>query len=68
MFNIYDIHVNKILFSKKEPYGKKSSFKCCIGYSDTNSIRPLCIKLTQMIGCAKNFDSNKTISLMFCGY
>ena len=31
-------------------------------------IRTLCIKLTQMIGYAKNVDSNKTMSLMFCGY
>ena len=27
LFNIYDIHVDKILISKKEPGGKKSSFK-----------------------------------------
>ena len=28
----YDIDVNKILISKKEPYIKKSSFKYIIGY------------------------------------
>ena len=27
LFNIYDIEVDKILISKKEPYGKKSSFR-----------------------------------------
>ena len=27
LFNIYDKEVDKILISKKEPYGKKSSFK-----------------------------------------
>ena len=27
LFNRYDIEVDKILISKKEPYGKKSSFK-----------------------------------------
>ena len=27
LFNIYNIEVDKILISKKEPYGKKSSFK-----------------------------------------
>ena len=27
LFNVYGIEVDKILTSKKEPYGKKSSFK-----------------------------------------
>ena len=27
LFNIYDIDAKKILISKKEPYGKKRSFK-----------------------------------------
>ena len=31
---IDDIDVNKILISKKEAYGKKSSFKYFIGYND----------------------------------
>ena len=34
MFNIDDIDVNKILVSKKEQYGKHSSFKYVIGYKD----------------------------------
>ena len=59
---IDDIHVNKILTSKKELYGKKSSFKHFIGYNNNDVIRPLCIKLSQMIGYVKYFDSNKTIS------
>ena len=33
-----------------------------IGYNDDDFIRPLCIKLPQMIGYVKNFDSNKTMS------
>ena len=33
-FNIDDIDVNKILSSKKEPYGTKSSLKYFIGYHD----------------------------------
>ena len=45
LFNIDDIDANKILISKKEPYGKKSSFKYFIGYSDNDDIRLLCIKL-----------------------
>ena len=50
LFNIDDIDVNEILISKKEAYLKKSSFKCFIGYSDNNDIRPLCIKLPKMMG------------------
>ena len=41
---VYDIEVDKILFSKKEPYGKKSSFKCFLGYNDDDVIRHLCYK------------------------
>ena len=33
---IDDIDVNNILVSKKEPYGKKSSFKYFIGYNDND--------------------------------
>ena len=50
LFSIYHIEVDKILISKKEPYGKKSSFKCFLGYNDDDVIRPLCIKLPQKIG------------------
>ena len=62
LFNMDDLDVNKILISKKEHYGKKSSFKYFIGYSDNDDIRPLCMRLPQMIGYAKYFDSNKTMS------
>ena len=34
LFNIDDIGVNKILISKKEPYGTKNSLKYFIGYND----------------------------------
>ena len=61
LFNIYDTDVSKILISKKEPYGKKSSLKYFLGYND-DVIRPLCIKLPQMIGYVKCFDSTKTMS------
>ena len=61
LFNIHDIKADKILVSKKELYGKKSSFKYFLGYNDDDDvIRPLCIKLSQMIGYVKHFDSNKT--------
>ena len=45
-----------------QSYGTKNSLKYFIGYSDGDVIRPLCIKLPQMIGYVKNFDSNKTMS------
>ena len=69
LFNIYDLDVNKILVSKKESYGTKNSLKYFIGYDDDDDddddddvIRQLCIKLPQMIGYVKHFDSNKTMS------
>ena len=62
LFLVYDIEIDKILFSKKESYGKKSLFKYFLGHNDDNIIRPLCIKLPQMTGYVKHFDSNKTMS------
>ena len=47
---IDDIDVNKILVSKEESYGSKNSFKYFIGYDDNDVIKPLCMKLPQMIG------------------
>ena len=38
---------------------KKSSFKYFIEYDDNDDIRPLCVKLAQMIGYVKYFESNK---------
>ena len=58
---IRDIDVNKILISKKEPFGTKNSLKCFIEYNDDGVIRPLYIKLPQMIGYVKHFDSNQTM-------
>ena len=62
LFKIDDIDFNKILVSKKEPYGTKNSLKYFIGYNDDGNIRRLFIKLPQMIGYAKHFDSTKTMS------
>ena len=41
--------IYKILISKKEPHVKKIAFKYSSGYNDDDAIRPLCIKLPQMI-------------------
>ena len=60
--NIDDIDVNKILVSKKESYGIKTSLKYFIGYNDNDIIRPICIKLPQMIGYTRKFDKNVTMS------
>ena len=62
LFNLYDLDVNKILPSKNESYGTKNSSKYFVGYNDDDVIRPLCIKLPQMIGYVKHFDSNKTMA------
>ena len=62
LFQIEDIDVNKIFISKKESYGTKNAIKYFIGYSDNNEIKPICIRLPQMIGYAKYFDDNKTMS------
>ena len=56
------IDVNKILNSKKEPYGTKNSIKCFIGYNGNDVIRPLCIRLPKITGYARNFDENATMS------
>ena len=62
LFKMDDIDASKILVSKKELYGTKRSLKYFIGYNDNDIIRPLCIKLPQMIGYVKWFASNKTVS------
>ena len=48
VLQINDIDVNKILVSKKEPYGKHNSLIYFIGYNDNYFIRPLCLRLPQM--------------------
>ena len=62
LFSLNNIDLNKILVSKKESYGTKTSTKYFIGYNDGDVIRPLCIILPQMIGYVKHVYSNKTMS------
>ena len=62
LFKIEDIAILKILVTKKESYGTKNSLKYFIEYNDDDAIRPLFIKLPQMIGYVKYFYSNKTMS------
>ena len=54
LFNMHDLAANKILVSKKESYGTKNSLKYFTGYNDDDVIRPLCIKLPQMVGYVKH--------------
>ena len=59
-----DIDVNKILISKEVVYGKKNSLKYFIEYNNEEYvIRPLLLKLPQMIGYLKEFDDSMTMSL-----
>ena len=41
---IFNIDVNNILVSKKEPYGKSNSFIYFIGSNDNDVIIPLCLR------------------------
>ena len=61
VFQIDDIHVNKILVSIKEPCGTNNAFKYVIGYNDNDVIRPLYLRLPQMTGYAKIFNVNVTM-------
>ena len=62
LFKIDDIDVDKILISKKESYGTNTSFKYFIRYSDNDGIKPLCIKLSEMVGYVQHFESDKRMS------
>ena len=62
VFQIDDTDVNKILVSKKEPYGTKNALKYFIRYNDNDVIRPLCLRLPQMTGYARKFNENTTMS------
>ena len=57
VFQIDDTDVDKILVSKKEPYGTKNALKYFIGYND-DVIRPLFVRLPQMTGYFKKFNEN----------
>ena len=57
-FQIDNIDVNKILVSKKEPYGTKNALKYFFGYNDNDVIRPFCLRLPQMTGHFKKFNKN----------
>ena len=73
LFKIDETDGEKIIVSRKQPYVTNKSIKYFIGYNDDDNVRPLRIKLSQMIRCVKCFDSDKTMSfkvkvLQFNGY
>ena len=61
-FQIDDVDVNKILVSKKEPYGTKNALKYFIGCNDNNVIRPLCLRVPQMTGYTRKVEESATMS------
>ena len=61
-FQIDDSDANKILISKKEPFGTNNALKYFIAYNDYDVIRPLCLRFPQMTGYAKKFNENVTTS------
>ena len=62
MLKIEDIDINKKFVSKKQSYSTKNAAKYFIGYIDNDEIKPICIRLPQMIGYVKYFDDNKVMS------
>ena len=64
-FQLVDIDVNKVLVSKKEPYGTNNVLKYFIGYNRNGIIRPLCLRLSQRTGYINKFKENITMSLKF---
>ena len=62
LFKKEDTDINKIFVSKKESYDTKNAIKYFIGYTDKNEIKPICIRLPQMIGYVRYSDDNKVMS------
>ena len=58
LLKIDDIDVDKILVSKKKTYGTNKSINISLDKMTVISIKLLCIKLPQMTGYVKCFDSN----------
>ena len=58
-----EIDVNKILISKKEPYGTNNTIIYFIRYNDNDVIRPLCLKLSKVTGYIRKLKENITMAL-----
>ena len=53
LHKIEDIDINKIFTFKNKSYGTKKPIKYFVGYIDNNEIKPICIRLSQIIEYAK---------------
>ena len=62
LFKIDNMEAELILVFKKESYGTKKSIKYFFRYGDNDVVRPLCIKLPQIIGYVKFFYSTEAMS------
>ena len=63
VFKLVHININKILVSKKEPYGTKNALKYFIGHNDNDVVTLLYLRVPQMIGYARRFNQNIIMSL-----
>ena len=63
---IDEVDINKITLLDKTSYGNNGSFKYHIGYRHKNEalLSPLNIKLPQLTGYTKHFNSNKYVNLL----
>ena len=59
---IDEIDVNKILISKKEPYGTNNTLIYFIGYNDNNVIIPLCLKLSKVTSYIRELKGKITMA------
>ena len=64
IFNIDDFDVNKMLVSKKEPYGKNNSLLYFIGYNDNDIIIQLRLRLSKTMGYINEFNENQNAIIM----
>ena len=65
-FDLNDIDVNRIVISKEVVYGTKNSLKYFIEYfNEDDVIRPLLLKLPQMVGYLKEFNDSIYLSYSF---
>ena len=58
LIDIDKVDIDRIVLFNKDSFGKKGAFKYVIGYRTSQGIKSLCIKISQMNGYVKYFDSN----------
>ena len=64
LISIDKVEINRIVLFNKTSYANKGSFKHYIGYRHTDgNFSPLNIKLLQLTGYVKHFNSDKLINV-----